>query len=228
MTKKNKVLLAAVLAIIIFGLSVEVLSRYRLKYVEVVGVKEVLPPRSKIKEEDLLVVKVPRIFVDEDTIKDKEVLVGQFVKLNHHLYPNKTILKSEVENLEMSNDEALLGLGSEEKLFSMKAGPLESLGNMLRSGHKVDVYLRYSKGFNDKVTVQLASSIRVLGLKDRNGEDISKSNTSPHTILLAVDERKIEMFVRAQGEGELILTGTSSLSGPAQYFDGWDLNNDEL
>ena len=228
MTKKNKVLLAAVLAIVIFVLSVEVLSRYRLKYVEVVGVKEILPPRSKINEEDLLVVKLPRIFVDDNTIKDKEDLVGQFVKLNHHLYPNKTILKDEVETLDLASDEALLGLGIKEKLFPMKAGPLESLGNMLRSGHKVDVYLRYSKSFNDKATVQLASSIRVLGLKDRNGEDISKSNTSPHTILLAVDEDEIEMFVRAQGEGELILTGTSSTDEPSRYFDGWDLIDDEL
>lgn len=228
MTKKNRVILTAVIAILIFGLSVEVLSRYRLKYVEVVGVRELMLPRSQIKEEDLLLVKLPRIFVDEETITDKEELVGQFVKLNHHLYPNKSILRDEVETLELSSDQALLGLGAKEKLFPMKAGPLESLGNMLRSGHKVDVYLRYSKGFNEKATVQLASSIRVLGLKDRKGEDISKSNTSPHTILLAIDEDEIEMFVRAQGEGELILTGSSGEDKTSQYFDSWDLLDDEL
>ena len=228
MNKKTKLIVAGIMLISIFGLSVEVLSRHRLKYVEVYSVKEIMKPRSKISEEDLKSYKIPRIFIEEDTVKDKEELIDHYVKLNHHLYPNKMITKQEIESLELSNDEALLGLNEQEKLFPMKAGPLESLGNMLRSGHKVDVYLRYSKSYKESTTTKLASSIRVLGLKDRNGEDINTSNTSPHTILLAIDEEMVEMFVRAQGEGEIILTGTNSQNDTPEYFEDWQRVDDEL
>lgn len=228
MNKKIKVVLAGVLFLTVFALSVEVLSRYRLKFVEVYSVKEVMKPRSKIEKEDLISYKVPRIFVEEDTVKDKDDLIDQYVKLNHHLYPNKPINSQEIESLDLSNDEALLGLNEKEKLFPMKAGPLESLGNMLRSGHQVDVYLRFSKSYTESATVKLASSVRVLGLKDRNGEDINTSNTSPHTILLAIDEDMVEMFVQAQGQGDIVLTGTNSQNKQAEYFEDWQRADDEL
>lgn len=228
MNKKFKALLAGILFLSVFTLSVEVLSRYRLKFVEVYSVKEIMQPRRKIKEEDLVSYKIPRIFVEEETIKKKEDLIDQYVKLNHHLYPNKPISFGEIESLDLSNDEALLGLRENEKLFSMKAGPLESLGNMLRSGHQVDVYLRFSKSYKESVTVQLASSVRVLGLKDRNGEDISTSTTSPHTILLAIDEKMMEMFVQAQGQGDLVLAGTNSQNKDSEYFEDWQGVDDEL
>lgn len=228
MNKKVKVLIAIALGLSLFGLSVEVLSRYRLKYVEVYSVKEVLKPRSKITEEMIVSYKIPRIFLEDETVTDKEGLLDHYVKLNHHLYPKQAIRKEEVESLDLSADEALLGLNDKEKLFPMKAGSLESLGNMLRNGHKVDVYLRYSRNYKESGTVKLASSIKVLGLKDRNGEDISKNNTSPHTILLAIDEEMIAMFVQAQGQGDLVLTGTNSFNDVAEYYEDWDRVENEV
>lgn len=228
MSKKVKVTLAVVLVLSIFGLSVEVLSRYRLKYVEVFTVKSILKPRTKITEEEIVGYKIPRIFLEDDTVLNKEDLLDHYVKLNHHLYPKQAILKDEIESLDLSDDEALLGLSEKEKLFPMKAGPLESLGNMLRNGHKVDIYLRYSRNYKESGTVKLASAIKVLGLKDRAGEDISKSNTSPHTILLAIDEEMIAMFVQAQGQGELVLTGTNSFEDEAEYYADWDHVDEDL
>lgn len=215
--KKIKVIAPILILIVMFVLSIEIITRYRLKYVEVYSVKTVLKPRTKIKEENLEKFKIPRSFLEDETVTEKDDLIGKYVKLNHHLYPNSMINKNEVESLAMSEDDALLGLMDHERLFSMKSGALESLGSMLRNGHRVDVYLRSSYTFDKTKTVKLAESVRVLGLKDRNGEDITEANSQPHTILLAIDEDKIAMFVEAQGTGDLVITGTNSPNKEAVY-----------
>ncbi len=228
MTKKVKLIASLVIFVLIFVLSIQISTRYRLKYVEVYTVNKILNSREKIGEKDLIKHKLPKAFVDDSTVLKKEEALNHYVKLNHTLYPNSVLNKNSIESLSMSKDQALLGLRENEKLFSMKAGPLESLGNMLRSGHYVDVYLRYSKSYDKKESYKLASSIRVLGLKDRNGEDVEESKTNPHTILLAIDENEIDYFIQAQAEGDLVLTGSNSKDRESKYFRPKEDNKDEL
>lgn len=206
MSKNYQRIVGTVLSIIFVYVLVEALTRYRVGGVLVYGPNKVFEQRHQITEDDLSEYKVSRHLLDESMIVEKEALVGRYVALNHTIYPGNAISMNSLEEESFVHDMPLLLLNDDQSLFSMKADNVASAGNTLSRGHYVDVSFVRSGYREDVVADVLLSNVRVVGVRDRKGVEVSESGEPVQVILLAIDSDKLGYLLKAQTEGSIVLS----------------------
>lgn len=204
MNKKLMSIISVIIAIGVFLLGIEGLTRYRLDVIKVPVVKELKTDRSQILTDDIIWQAFPRKYVHEDTVVDKEAIENTYVRLNHTIYPGMPILSHEVESLDLSHDDAILRLHQDQSVFALKTDLKESFGGMLNVGHRVDISF-VSRTYKEQTAFTILKQVRVIGAKDSKGIDVSNGSI-PAVVLLAIDHDAIEMLLEAESMGHLTMT----------------------
>lgn len=206
MNKNYQKAFGIVLVLVFTFLALEVMTRYRVGGVIVYAPNKELKQRHRILEEDLDQFKVSKHLIDESMILDKEELIGRYVSLNHTLYPRTAISSHMLDDLDQVHDKPLLLLKDKQSLFSMKADQVTSAGGALSSGHVIDLNLVVNAYREEPIAERLFSNVRVVGVKDRKGQETQDSGEAASVILLAIDSETLPYLLKAQSIGTLVLS----------------------
>lgn len=196
----------------------------QLELVEVYVAKEVLPARSLLNEESLRKIKVPKAYLSEDALLEKDLIVGKYVKIYASIPKGSLVYGSTIESIEESIDQPSLLLKANQAVYAIDVSLSSTSGNTLQTGSKVDIYGTLKVGRETKVDL-LFKQVRVISVKDKNGNEIDrKSNQLPKLLLVAFDQEEIPLITKLIAMGEITITPT------AEYFseDECVLNEDSI
>ena len=221
MKNKKRSLLVLLLVVLVI-LLIRVITTKALAQVPILVSTKKIQSRQQITKEDIKEVKIPKKLVKDYFITNEKELIGQYVALNHTQYSGMPFHKKSVESIDSANDKAFLMLNDDEQVFSMKVGVIETFGNILAEGHRVDLYLNYNQS---NETELLGENIRVVGVKDRYGKDIVKGENQAHLVLLAIREDFIDSILKAQSMGSISMTLTQGINEESLYHDIGELND---
>lgn len=196
----------------------------QLELVEVYVAKEVLPARSLLNEESLRKIKVPKAYLSEDALLERDLIVGKYVKIYASIPKGSLVYGSTIESIEESIDQPSLLLKANQAVYAIDVSLSSTSGNTLQIGSKVDIYGTLKVGRETKVDL-LFKQVRVISVKDKNGNEIDrKSNQLPKLLLVAFDQEEIPLITKLIAMGEITITPT------AEYFseDECVLNEDSI
>jgi Flp pilus assembly protein CpaB len=177
----------------------------RLELIDVPVAISDLSPRTQITESDIEVVKMPKAYLPQGLILDREILVGQYTLMSTTIPKGSFVYDTMVETLDEAKDYPSLLLKEGQVVYALEVDLKNTLGNTLQPFQSVDLYVSL---VNNRVTFvdQLISHVRILSLKDKNGKDIEKPTDLPKLMLIALDQQQVTVLTKAIRLGDLIIT----------------------
>lgn len=213
MNKKYQVAIAVFLVVLIGGLIIEVIVRFRIDVVDIYVANRVMYQREVIAEADLKIVKIQRELLDEAIVYDKDDLVGKLIAMSHTMYPNQVFYANSVEEFDTVSDQPSLLLKKGQSLFPLKADVVSTAGNSLVEGQYVNVSVAIDRYDAVPLVDVLLENVRIVGVRDRNGQSVANSLGIPHVLLLAINDDYVSYLLRAQAIGDIHLIAKNSATG---------------
>ncbi|MBN2876625.1 MAG: hypothetical protein JXL85_03125, partial [Bacilli bacterium] len=165
--------------------------------------------RTQISENDIYKIKVPKAYLSEDTILEKDQMLGMYVKIDASIPKGSLIYQSTIESLDESIDQPSLLLRTNQAVYAIDVSLTSTSGNTLQIGSKVDIYGTLKVGRETKVDL-LFKQVRVISVKDKNGNEVDrKSNQMPKLLLVAFDQIEIPLITKLIAMGEITITPTA-------------------
>jgi len=211
MKMKSRLILALCMVLMIVAtIAINLIyTRTQLEMTQVVMAKHKLAARTQITQEDLSIVEVPKAFLSDQVVMDADDIIGDFVSLDGFIPSGSLIYRSMVEKLDDAIDEPSLLLKPGQAVMALDVNLTSSAGNTLMKGQKIDVYGTIKINRETIVDV-LIKQVRVIGVKDKNGEDVTHSgNQIPKILLLAIDQESIPAVTKLLAIGDITLTPTA-------------------
>ena len=205
----------SLLMLLLVILSYQVFSTKKVEVLEVLVAKETIYPRTKITEYNTKVVKVPKIYITGNALTDKKMVLGHYTNV-YSVIPEGSLFYQEIlEKPENLSDYPGLLLLKGQVSYALMSDVAKSAGNSLVAGQKVDLYASISQKEQAQVTDCLIKGIRITAIKDRNGVDITKEESSgiPYVILLAVNESYVKYLKAADKLGNIELYAVNANYG---------------
>lgn len=213
MSKKKSLILlsgALVFAFLCFALSF-IYIQTQLELVDVVVSTHHLNARQVIAENDVKIIQMPKHYVSSFIQQDIDDVIGKIVVIDGFIPSSTLIHSSMIEDLDETIDQPSLLLKEEQALFALDATLISTAGNSYVLQQKVDIYGAI-KLRDHTVVDRLVSSVRIVGLKDKNGDDVDKTNDNlPKVILLAVTRDLLPALTKLEAIGEISLSASSYL-----------------
>lgn len=210
--RKSLIILGSSLsfAFLCFALSF-IYIQTQLKLVDVVVSTHHLKAREIIEENDVKIVQMPKQYVSTFVVNDIKEVIGKIVVIDGFIPSSTMIHTTMIEPLDDTIDQPSLLLKENQALFALDASLISTAGNSYVVNQKVDIYGAIK--LRDKVVVdRLISSVRIVGIKDKNGNDVDKNNDNlPKVILLALERSGIPVLTKLQAMGEISLSANSYL-----------------
>lgn len=233
--KKKSIIVISIGLVILLNVCGSLLAvRALSKTVEVLVVKQTLVPRTKIKEEHLETVAMPKNTIPSNVYLNSEDVIGKVVSFDASLFKGMFLFKDAIEDPMETNDSPLLRLKENQVAVSMGVDVLKSIGNTLLNGQYVDVVVTLSAKRENPLVQTIFSNVRVLSVKDRYGLDMSdpKSQKAPAVILLAINHEDANDFYLAKNKGQIdlvpMLSGTEIQEEAVKIDDSiiWSILHD--
>lgn len=181
----------------------------QLELVEVYVAKDVITARTRIHEDQLRKIKVPKAYLSDDAILNKDQLIGKYVKIYASIPKGSLVYGSTIESLSESIDQPSLLLRENQAVYAIDVSLSSTSGNTLQIGSKVDIYGTIKVGRDTKVDL-LFKQVRVISVKDKNGNEVDrKNNQMPKLLLLAFDQVEIPLITKLIAMGEITITPTA-------------------
>jgi len=177
----------------------------RLDLIDVPVAQKELAPRSKITEEDIVMVKLPKAYLPENIILNRKILIGQYSLIDGKIPQGSFLYDSMVETLSEAKDYPSLLLKEGQVVYALEVDLKSTSGNTLVPNQKVDLYFSL---VNNRLTIvdQLIGNVRILSLKDKNGKELEKATDIPKLMLVALDQKLVPLLTKAIQLGDLIIT----------------------
>ncbi|MHB8096102.1 MAG: Flp pilus assembly protein CpaB [Erysipelotrichaceae bacterium] len=211
MIKKNSLVFIGVLicmSLISFGISV-IYINHELELVEVYVAHENLVARTYIDQDSIKLIKVPKAYLSDQVLIDKNEIVGNYVKLNTSIPKGSLVYQSSIESIDDAIDEPALLLNVNQAVFAIDVNISSTAGNSIQSGSKIDIYGTI-KNNRETIVDLLFKQVRVLSVKDKNGNEVdNKTNQIPKIMLIAVDQSEIPILTKVIAIGDITITPTS-------------------
>lgn len=211
MINKNKLILVGlILCISLISLGISILYvNHELELVEVFVAKEDLQSRTLMDESTIKLIKVPKAYLSDTVILKKEEIINKYVKLNASIPKGSLIYKSSIEHLEDAIDEPALLLKVNQAVFAIDVNMSSTSGNTLQKGSKIDIYATI-KNNRETIVDLLFKQVRVLSIKDKNGNEVdTNTNQIPKIMLVAMDQAEIPILTKVIAIGDITITPTS-------------------
>lgn len=211
MIKKQSILFIGLLvciSLILYGIS-NIYINHELELVEVYVANDNLIARTQINQDSIKLIKVPKVYLSEQVILKKSDLIGKYVKLNTSIPKGSLIYQSSVEMLDASIDKPALLLKVNQAVFALDVNMSSTAGNTIQAGSKIDIYGTI-KSNRETIVDLLFKQVRVLSIKDKNGNEVdSKTNQVPKIMLIAVDQEEIPILAKVIAIGDITITPTA-------------------
>lgn len=183
--------------------------RSKLALTTVIVAAHDLSARTKLTEGDFRRIEVPEAFLDGSIIRDADALIGDYVSLRGFIPQGSLIYHSMVETLEEAVDEPTLLLKAGQAVYALDVNLGSTAGNTLLKGQKIDLYGTVKINRETFVDI-LLKQVRVVGLKDKNGEEVTHTgNQIPKILLLAVEQTYVPVLTKLLAIGDVTLTPTA-------------------
>jgi len=211
MIKKKSLVFIGLLicmSLISFGISV-IYINHELELVEVYVASENLVARTYIDKDSIKLIKIPKAYLSDQVLIDKDDIIGNYVKLNTSIPKGSLVYQSSVESIDDAIDEPALLLNVNQAVFAIDVNISSTAGNSIQSGSKIDIYGTI-KNNRETIVDLLFKQVRVLSIKDKNGNEVdNKTNQIPKIMLIAVDQEEIPILTKVIAIGDITITPTS-------------------
>ncbi|MBQ0035643.1 MAG: hypothetical protein KBT35_01860 [Firmicutes bacterium] len=167
-----------------------------------------LSQRSLIKEDDLLEIKIPKLYVREDFYDNKDDIVGKYVKLSYSIPKGSYIYKSAIEDDFV--DIAYSLLNKDEVSYDIYCNEVKINPGSLAKNMNLDIYLTI-KNKEEVVSDLLISNLRIIGFYDIEGNLIKDydKGTRVHIVEVAVNKDDVPLLNKAMVLGDIRVVVTS-------------------
>lgn len=162
--------------------------------------------REVLREEDLKLVEIPTHLVKDSMVFELNDVVGKYMVVDGFASEGSILFSEMVETIDASMDAPSLRLKEGQAIYALDVSLKMSAGNSYVINQKVDIYGTIeSREYT--LADRLISSVRIVGLKDKNGLDV-KANTKaiPKIMLLAIDQSLIAPLAKLEVLGEINLS----------------------
>ena len=211
MIKKNSLLFVGVLiciSLVSYGISV-IYINHELELVEVYVANNDLVARTYLDQDSIKLIKVPKAYLSDQVLIEKNDIVGNYVKLNTSIPKGSLVYQSSIESIDDAIDEPALLLNVNQAVFAIDVNISSTAGNSIQSGSKIDIYGTI-KNNRETIVDLLFKQVRVLSIKDKNGNEVdNKTNQIPKIMLIAVDQNEIPILTKVIAIGDITITPTS-------------------
>lgn len=210
---KNKKLIAGLSIVLIILVNIclfKVILDKTIDLVEVPISKEEIKPRTQITSNMIEFIEVPSIYVSDDVLILKEDILDKYTEIEGIIPKGSLFYKTMLYEETELPDYPALKLKENQNVFTLSTDLLKSSGNSFVSNQSVDLHVTIEKKKENPVTDLLLSSVRVLNVIDRKGNDMKDSESNiPYLINLAVDNEYIGLLKMASEVGVIDLYATT-------------------
>lgn len=168
-----------------------------------------IPPRTKIKEEDLLEVRIPYGYVMDHACTKKEEIVGMYTEIQGMIPAGSPFYRSMLYREKDLPDRAVMQLRSGQTSYAMNTD-VSKLGSIV-SGMRADIHVTVERRGEKPLTGCLFRNVRVLSVKDHKGLELGDEGSTgiPYLIEVAVSSGDIPLLTLAESTGEIRMFPTS-------------------
>ena len=211
MIKKQNILFVSVvicICLISYGISI-IYINHELELVEVYVANDNLVARTQIDQDSIKLIKIPKAYLSDQVVLKKNDIVGKYVKLNTSIPEGSLVYESSIERLDDTIDKPALLLKVNQAVFALDVNMSSTAGNTIQAGSKIDIYGTI-KNNRETIVDLLFKQVRVLSIKDKNGNEVdNKTNQVPKIMLIAVDQEEIPILTKVIAVGDITITPTS-------------------
>lgn len=233
LSNKNTVtVLGVVLGIIVLYVGYNLRVNSKLSPVAIPYAKQTIKPKTKITSDMVGIMNVPRDMIRGDVITDQAQVVGKYV-INDSVVPEGSLFYTRcVVPKDQLPDSVLLEYPEGYTLYNMQVTMESTYSNMILPKNYMDVYVKITNNIDkdatspieDRIMVgKLLQNVKVLAVKDANGDDVFEDldeKKTPALIIFAIPEeyhillRKAEYLNNYSAELIPVPTNASLQSNP--------------
>ncbi len=182
---------------------------YKENYLQVPVASHNLFQRTRIDEEDLIFIEVPKGYLKDDVCIEKEDILGKYVKLGFGLAKGSLIYKGAIE--ENIRDLSLTLLKKDEASYDLYTGEVKINSGILDVGICVDLYLTIRTG-EKTISDLLIEHCRVIGVYDSSGHQIRPfdADTRASIVSIAVIKEYVSLINKSLAIGSLSVLPSES------------------
>lgn len=202
MPKKKKIIISIITLLLFFAATL-FYCRKELELVKVPVASYSLGKRTLIDNTTFKEVLVPKRYLNNEVILDKELLSGKCVRIDGFVPKGSFFYESVLDDVSNIDDKLTYDLKDDEVAYDINANDLKANQAYLKEGMYVDVYLTVSK---DRVLSDLLiNNVKIIGLYDLNHKKILSfdNNAVLQNITLALPSEAVSYLNKAQAIGSL-------------------------
>lgn len=195
--------IAACIAILVIGYNIRV--KEQISPTSVPYAKQSIKSRTLITNEMVGRIKISSSYVSQATNLKRSVseVVNSYASYKTNIPKGSLFYDEYVVSADEMPDSAFANIEDGYTVFSLAVNDKTTFNNSIRAGSYIDLYMSATDPENnDKVIfAKLVESIRVLAVKDNNGNNILKNTSlygSPTELLFAVEDDMFLLLKRAQ------------------------------
>ncbi|MGB4984327.1 MAG: SAF domain-containing protein [Erysipelotrichaceae bacterium] len=168
-----------------------------------------IKPRTKISKNDLTYIDIPKAYVNDSAYIDDKDIIGKYNDISCQVPKGSLFYKTIIADEQTLTDQPTLLLKDNQAILSISSDITKSSGASLLVNQLVDVYVTTSN--KPYVADVLLKSVRIVGIKDRNGLNLDHKDSSkiPFVILLAVNQDYMGYLKKAEKLGTIEIVSTS-------------------
>ena len=198
----------ACIAILIIGYNVRV--NKAISPISIPYAKQTIPARTLVTSDMIGRIKIAKSYVTtaNNLVTNQREVIGKYVSYKTSIPKGSLFYNSSLKEAEEMPDNAFKNIEEGSTIFSLAVDRESTYANSIRAGDYIDLYMsaNYTAGTNTKLIYGwLVRSIRVLAVKDDNGDNIVKNTLTygePAELLFAVKDDMFAMLMEAQWIGE--------------------------
>ncbi|MDE8339264.1 hypothetical protein PT226_02355 [Erysipelothrix rhusiopathiae] len=181
---------------------IEIMTRIRCRFEKVYRLNTDLTQREKIEDHHLEEISLPEKGINEFMIRNKENVIGRYVKLGHTVYKGQIVDRRDFEHFDDARGKPLLLLEPEEVLMSAEASMVNTGGNVLRAGDYVNLSVKLREFDGGSGIMPLLKGVRVVNVRDRDGHEI-EAGKQPSVFSFAIPQKIESIIHKALEIGDL-------------------------
>jgi len=150
-----------------------------------------IQPRTQITEDMIGYIDVLPSMITSDTLTDVKFIVGKWSNYNTMIPKGSLFFGESVVTAAELPDAAFVNIPDGYTAFYLSVDTEITYGNSIYPGNYMDLYFKALNEEGKVIVGKLISNIKVLAVKDRNGQAVfenSKEERTPSIIIFAVPE----------------------------------------
>lgn len=214
MDRKTIKIAAAVICGLALGaltiLAAVVYSRISMDLVPAYVASHDIPPRTKITESDLTVIRIPSAYLAGGTYTQKEDILGKYTEIQGMIPAGSPFYVNMLYEEDSLPDYPAAQLKHGQAAYSLETD-LASAGS-LTAGMRADLYLTVDFRDSSHASQCLFEHVRIISLKDHQGIEIgdARSTGMPYLAVLAINQKDVEVMSVADEIGTIRMIASSA------------------